>query len=241
MIHLSTTILHILCQLTLFIIGTFIQIKIVSVCRREQGATWKIHVVHSIVLVINFAFNISFDAAMHFFPSVAFYTGKWICYLSSFVIYYCFYSIVANTLVVSVMKYLFIVHGITTSSEKGLKVKKRFLILSLMHPLFLAVSYILTDDWASFSSMKKCFIAASENSTEIEFDSNDIENEEKSAYCFSNIHTEIIRANPKDLFSDINFVSRLVLCIFRTIFNVAVSSNLLEVFFYYKTFRKMHR
>ena len=84
-------------------------------------------------------------------------------------------------------------------------------------------------------------MALSDNSTDIEFDSNTMEHEEKSAYCFSNIHTEIIRANPKDLFSDINFVSRLVLCIFRTIFNVAVSSNLLEVFFYYKTFRKMHR
>ena len=187
MIYLTTPILHILCQLTLFIIGTFIQIKIISVCRREQGATWKIHVVHSIVLVINFGFNILFDTGMHFFPSMALYTGKWICYLSSFVIYYCFYSIVANTLVVSVMKYLFIVHGIITSSDKGLKVKKGFLIVSLIHPLFLAVSYIVTDDWASFSSMKKCFGAAFDNSTEIEFDSNNMNREEKSAYCFSNI------------------------------------------------------
>ena len=110
------TTIHISCQVVLFLIGTFIQIEIISVCRKERGATWKIHVAHSVVLMINFAFNISFDTLIFFVPLVSHYTGKWLCYLSSFVTYYCFYSIVANSLVISIMKYIFIVHQIPHSA-----------------------------------------------------------------------------------------------------------------------------
>ena len=225
--------IHILSQVILFFIGTFIQTKIVSICKEEKGATWKIHASHSIVLIINFAFNISFDAGMYFLPSLSHYTGPWICYLASFVTYYCFYSIVANSLIISIMKYLFIVHQIPPSSDKGSKIKAVFFFINLLHPLFLTVSNILTSDWGTNSSVNICFGAIPEKLTALSSVSNIVEDKEKPFMCI----LDIPNTNMSDV--DIYFIAKHTLCIIRTIVNLAVNTNLLEIFFYYNIFRRM--
>ena len=227
------TMLHILSQVILFFIGTFIQTKIVSTCKKEKGASWKIHASHSIVLIINFAFHISFDAGIYFLPSLSYYTGAWICYLSSFVAYYCFYSIVANSLIVSIMKYLFIVHEITPSSGQGSKIKSAFFLINLLHPLFLTLSNILMSDWGTNSSVKKCFGATLTNSMHFSSVSNIVEDKEKPFLCIF----DLPNTNMRDV--DIYFIAKQTLCIIRTIVNLAVNTNLLEIFFYYNIFRKM--
>ena len=144
------TIFHIICQILLFFIGTFIQIKIITTCKKERGATRKIHISHSVVLIVNFAFLISFDAAMFFIPSISYFTGQWLCYLSSFVTYYCFYSIVSNSLIISIMKYIFIVHQIPPSSCTGVRIKLICFLVNLLHPLILTLCHLLTSDWSVF-------------------------------------------------------------------------------------------
>ena len=64
---LFSTMIHITFQVLLFFIGTFIQIKIISICKEEKCATLQIHVIHSIILIINFACNISFDLVIYFY------------------------------------------------------------------------------------------------------------------------------------------------------------------------------
>ena len=227
------TMIHIVSQVILFFIGTFIQTKIVSICKKEKGATLEIHASHSIVLIINFAFHISFDVGIYFLPSLSYYTGPWICYLASFVTYYCFYSIVANSLIVSIMKYLFIVHEIKPSSDQGSKIKSVFFFINLLHPLFLTLSNILMSDWGTNSSVKKCFGATLTNSMHFSSVSNIVEDKEKPFLCIF----DLPNTNMSDV--DIYFIAKQTLCIIRTIVNLAVNTNLLEIFFYYNIFRKM--
>ena len=224
---------HISSQIFLFIIGTGIQIKIISTCKKEKGATWKLQVISSTILMINFAFNISFDAIIHFIPSLASYTGPWFCYLASFINYYCFYSIVANSLIISIMKYIFIVHQITPSSDQGSSVKSTFFIIYLLHPLFLTLCNVMTSDWGSFSSLQKCFSPNPENSINLKNIPTNTDGEEKPFLCiygFSNRKTS-------DL--DIHLIVKQIICILRTIVNLAANTNILEIFFYYKIFKKM--
>ena len=228
------TTIHISCQVVLFLIGTFIQTKIISVCRKEKGATWKIHVCHSVVLIINFAFHISFDALVFFAPSVSYYTGEWLCYLAWLVNYYCFYSIVANSLIISIMKYIFIVHQIPPSGDKGIRIKFVFFFVQLFYPLILTSSHILTSDWTTtFSSMKKCFDESSEKITNSINNVDDMEEEEKTVFCIFKI------LDTKQVDIGVYLIGRYVFCIFRTIVNLVVNSNLLEIFFYYKIFHRM--
>ena len=230
----SFSMIHIAIQVILFFIGTFIQIKTISICKQEKGATWKIHVIHSVILIINFTFNISFDSVIYFMPSLSNITGPWICYLSSFLAYYCFYSIVANSLIISIMKYLFIVHQILPSSEKGSRIKSVFIFIYLLHPLFLTICNIITSDWGTFSSVEKCFSYTSNNSNDHKITPDDNQ-DEKSFLCILEMH------NTKMHDIDIHFFARQIVCILRTIVNLAANTNILEVFFYYKIFRKMRR
>ena len=224
---------HISSQIFLFIIGTGIQIKIISTCKREKGATWKLQVISSTILMINFAFNISFDAIIHFIPSLASYTGPWFCYLASFINYYCFYSIVANSLIISIMKYIFIVHQITPSSDQGSSVKSTFFIIYLMHPLFLTLCNVLTSDWGSFSSLQKCFSPNPENLNNLKNFPTNMDGEEKPFLCIYGL------PNTKSSDIDILFIVKQIICILRTIVNIAANTNVLEIFFYYKIFKKM--
>ena len=230
-----STMIHVVFQVILFFIGTFIQIKTISICKQEKGATWKIHVIHSIILIINFAFNISFDSLIYFIPSFSSITGPWICYLASFLAYYCFYSIVANSLIISIMKYLFIVHQILPSSETGSKIKSGFIFIYLLHPLFLTVCNILTSDWGTFSSVETCFSDKSNSSSNNKIAPHNLSNDEKSFLCILEI--------PKTKLNDIDttFLARQIVCVLRTMVNLAANTNMLEVFFYYKIFRKMRR
>ena len=226
--------IHIVFQIILFTIGTFIQIKTISICKQEKGATWKIHVCHSVVLVINFAFNISFDILIFFVPSVSYYTGEWLCYLAWLVNYYCFYSIVANSLIISIMKYIFIVHQIPPSGDKGIRIKFVFFFVQLFYPLILTSSHILTSDWTTtFSSMKKCFDESSEKITDSINNVDDMEEEEKTVFCIFKI------LDTKKVDIGVYLIGRYVFCILRTIVNLTVNSNLLEIFFYYKIFHRM--
>ena len=230
-----SAMIHIIFQLILFFIGSFIQIKTISICNQEKGATWKIHVTHSIILIVNFAFNITFDSVIYFIPFLSNITGPWICYLASFLAYYCFYSIVANSLIISIMKYLFIVHQILPSSEKGSKIKSFFVFIHLMHPLILTICNILTSDWGTFSSVEKCFNNISNYSSNHNVPPNDLNHDEKSFLCI----LEIPNTKTNDM--DIQFFARQIVCILRTTVNLAANTNILEIFFYYKIFRKMRR
>ena len=67
--HVSA-ILHIIVQVVLFGLGLILQVKIIVNARKEKGNTWQIHICHSIVLTIYYAFTIIFAALMHFAPSI---------------------------------------------------------------------------------------------------------------------------------------------------------------------------
>ena len=105
-------VVHIICQMIIFCIGLNIQIKIIDACNDEKGKTWKIHVSHAIVTTVYYGFFIPFQAVTTFVPSLSMYMGSWICYLASFVSFYSYHAVFANSLQVAVMKYIFIVHAL---------------------------------------------------------------------------------------------------------------------------------
>ena len=133
------------------------------------------------------------------------------------------------------MKYLFIVRQILPSSENGSKIKSVFIFIYLLHPLFLTICNILTSDWGTFSSVEKCFSDESENLSNHKIAPKELSHDEKSFLCL----LDIPNTETNDM--DISFLARQIVCILRTIVNLSANTNMLEVFFYYKIFRKMRR
>ena len=95
----------------LYFIGLLIQSKTMYVCWKErQGNTWQIHLTYSIAVTIYFSFLIPFSIVSNAFPNLSAHTGQWFCYLAAFILVYGFYIITCNSLLIVIMKYIWIVH-----------------------------------------------------------------------------------------------------------------------------------
>ena len=81
-------LVHLFFQCLIFCFGAFIHRKTIQIQLEEKSKTWQMHVFHSTVVTIFFGFQISFGAIIYHFPSLATYTGSWICYVGSFITFY---------------------------------------------------------------------------------------------------------------------------------------------------------
>ena len=225
------TITHVVFLVLLFCVGLVIQAQIISVSYKELDTAWKITVTHSIVTAINFAFNISFDAVTLFLPFLSQYTGNWICYVAAFVTFYCHYCIVAYSLLISILKYILIVHHAKTFEWGKDIIQKCFFFANLLHPFFLAIVHVITSDWESYSSINSCFGQTGDILKEYNTSSSNIR---KFLVCPS-------KKSKEDSNGYAYYVTEQFVCILVSIVNLIFNSNLLEGFFYYKIFKKMKR
>ena len=110
-INIVTEALTIAFRIVLTIIGTYINLKIIFVSKRDQHKTWQIDIVRSIAAIPLIFFAITFEAFNDYFSNpISSYTGVSICYIAAFVYVYLPYLMAFYSLVVSIMKYVFIVH-----------------------------------------------------------------------------------------------------------------------------------
>ena len=223
-------LLHILVQIVLFFIGTCIQVKLISVSNKEKDKCWKIHVAHSVVLIIHFTFSISFEAIMYFIPLLSQHAGSWVCYVASFITYYCFYSIVTHSMVISVIKYLYIVHFQKVCKWNETRLLYCFFFINILHPLFLTIANVAASDWGSNTSLNSCFGTMEEEPGKY---NSSVDAIEKPFLCvFQNSNSEDV---------DASYTFKRWLCYIRTIVNILINSNVIEGYFYFKIFRKMRR
>ena len=224
-----TQIVHIVCQLIIFCVGLNIQIKTIYACNEEKGKTWKIHISHAIVTTVYYGFFIPFQAVTTFVPSLSIYTGSWICYVASFVSFYCYHAIVVNSLQVAIMKYIFIVHSFKARRYGEKKVQKTFFWLNIMIPLILAIIALLTTNFQTRSALKSCFGEVAHPSL--------IPNHSQSGNMNFIICTNL---NQPDYGPVLYFILQCF-CISRKIMNWIMVSNIPEAYFYYKIFSAMQR
>ena len=215
------SIIHIIFQVFIYAVGLFINVKLISVCYKERGITWQISATHSVMMTVYYGYSIPFQAVTHFVPFLSQYTGRWLCYAASLVTFYCFHSIIAHSLMISIMKYVFIVHGIKAMAYGEEKIKKYFFLANLINPLILSIIAMLTANLRSRSFLRSCFgdVEETSQSGSVNF-----------IYCTSS-KTEDYNLIP--------FYVRQFFCHFRSLVNWVTVSNLPEGFLYYKIFHKM--
>ena len=227
-------IIHILFQLVLFSIGTSIQVKTISICKKEKHIPWELHITHSVILIIYFSFSIGFYTSTHFIPLLPFYFGgSWVCYVAALITYYCHYAIVAHTLVISMVKYVYIIHPNQIVSLDETNARRLFFVCNLIHPLLLTISNIAASDWGSNSALNSCFdYNISNNSTKTD----DVQ---KPFLCILNL-SKHVKYDVDDVETS-SSTWKGFLCLWRSFANVILNSNLVEAWFYFRIFRKMKK
>ena len=223
------SIIYIILQVLLFSIGLFINLKLIRVCYKDKGITWQISITHSIVMIVNYGFIIPFYAVTHFVPFLSQYTGRWLCYTASLVVFYGYQAIMANSLVISMLKYIFIVHSLKARTYGEDKIKNYFFWGNVISPLLLAIVALLTSDMKARPSLISCFGDTQETLTQ-----NSATSSEPGNFVFNT------STNRED-YNIVVFYVIQFLYIFRIVFNCVIATNLPEGFLYYKIFKKMKR
>ena len=108
----ASTILNVIVQIILYFIGVLINVKIIFACwqSRNHNKSWQLHILYSLSCIILFIFNIPFWIFSMASPNLSSFMGEWICYLALFMNTFFLIIILMNSLLVSITKYIFVVH-----------------------------------------------------------------------------------------------------------------------------------
>ena len=141
---LNMFIIIITLESVIFFIALYLNYKIVMVSRQEKDerSTWKIDICHSVVLLTRSSFTILLRMITYIIPSLHQYTGKWLCYVAMFIASYCTFSIFSHSLVISIHKYMFIVHQNRIIAFGKDKASLISFWINLIFPAVLAVARI---------------------------------------------------------------------------------------------------
>ena len=164
------------------------------------------------------------------------YSGRWLCDLSSLVIISGLYAILNHSLIISIMKYVFIVKNTIVQNVGSEKVKQIFFRANLLLPVVLWLLQFIThtNDHSSFNSLNRCYdvdLEARGNST--------INTTDNYIFYFCELDRNLVREGP--YLDIIIHISKLVFCLLCQITTSILSSNVCEGFFYFMIFRKMNR
>ena len=214
----------------LFAIGTYIQIKIIRACKKDKDKTWLIDVTRSVVLIPLIFFNAIFEPLNEYFPSYPEYTGISMCYLAAIIYIYLPNVVVFQTLLIAIMKYLWIVHHQKARAIGTKKISNAFFWFNLIHALLLTIPTIALLDFESQHALVHCFgleeeISHRYNSTSAKL--------ERMFMCKLRSHDD------GEGEVDISYVLIQIFCGIKMVYTTFVSCNILEALLYYKIFKKM--
>ena len=223
----------------LFLIGIYLQIRIIIVSKRHKITTWTIDISHSIIMIIYFTFRIFFQLLIDIFPSVHEHCGAWICYLALFIQIFCGLSMVSNSLLVALYKYLYTVRHdllffISPSKETASVV---LIFVNFLIQAALSVSAIARPSQIRLKAFTVCLghnIRASEDRNP----TTPVVMLKKFFFCgFDDYKGDQFDG----IFSIVMDVTNITGCFITSIVFFIVLANLMEIFLYQRIFTHMKR
>ena len=220
----------------IYIIGVYLHLKIIRVCKKDKAITWRLDITNSILLILHFIHCIIMHILTYFVQDLYIYTGEWFCYASKVLQFYGFLFQMGHTLIVSIMKYVIIVHWQKVMSFGKDRIVNIFFWTHCLHPI---VTILL---WLSVRP--DFFWAWDEGST---FDSclgdpkNNYGPNSNRSIMTLYIICDFLEPNQDNYLEYIGYLLRTTICGFNFASFCLTLWNFLEIIFYFLTFRFMHK
>ena len=221
-------ILKLLWDIFIYLIGAYINWKILIVSRKTKDKTWKEDMVHSTSMMIAMFWMTVFENATLHVKVLSMYTGGvWFCYLSAFIYSYNTYIGGFHSFAICFMKYIYIVHHENVRIFGDEKLQKIFFLTYIIHPLVLTIPTVILLDFEAYPSLIGCF---------------DLEEEVKDRYVSDGLARMFLCKLTFEE-GDNGFLYYLgqSFCGLKIIWVLVLSSNILEAFLYFKIFQFMRR
>ena len=214
-------------MMCIYVIGLYLHIRIIVASKEEKDLTWKIDVTNSILVILLFGHKMLIHSLTYSVQDLHIYSGDWLCYTSKVVIHYTLLYNGGHSMIISMMKYLIIVHDSKFRFHKE-NLQTAFFYINILHPvLFIAVHLILVPDfyvvYGGFASINRCLGKSNLNKTKW-----------WSLCDFSAPIENTATSNA------IAFIKEYI-CKGQVILIYVIAYNLMDIFFYCKTFAYMRR
>ena len=131
-----------------FCVGICMHLKVIIVSVRDKEMTWKIDVSNSCLLIVHHGHRVLMNVMTYVIPNLQTYTSKWLCYTSKIFTYYGSLYVVGHSLVVSILKYVIIIHWQKARNIGHNKIVQIFFWVNLLHPL--AMIFLHSIIWPEF-------------------------------------------------------------------------------------------
>jgi hypothetical protein len=219
----------------MLLIGTFLNLKIIPIVRKDRDRVWLINVTRAVSAILLMIGVVIFERLMEHFPDLTDYTGFSVCYVAAFMYVYLPYMIIMETLFVSIIKYVFIVHTAKAMKYGEDKIEKRFFWINILHGLLPSIITVYLWDFEAYASLNSCF-GLEERIQETYFNKNSpTGNLERMFMCKLRI------TDGEDLGRHISYMLAQSFCASKMVLNLVLMSNISEAYFYFKIFQKMKR
>ena len=219
------------------ITGVFLQVKVITVLKRDQAMTWEINLVHSVVMIFYFSFISIINSVNYIqisFYQYQLFDDPLFRYLVLSVMFFGISEMGFHSLYISIYKYIFIVHR-ETVIRVGEQRTKRLLIRTYFTGLFAwTLAYIVRPNFDPLqNNLGGSVSSVTPNSTSIQ--------SRMDSFTLSFVSCGIRDLDPENIGNIVVNVLTKVVCTGQVIITYAVSINVLEIFFYLRIFGHMNR
>ena len=216
-----------------FVIGVYLQVKLIQRVKNEKAVTWKMEIYHSLVLIIHFTLSVSVQALDYIFPDVSHYAGFWwFCEVYRAIKMWGIFAISLHSFSVSVHKYIVICYW-NVNSFVSRNVETLVLCIFISFPILWSAGLM-----ARFSSSSSFSLAIlPEIKRNLPNQSMESKDDFFNCYLFCNFNDSNAMNYPGDF---IYFMTEFY-CFGQTLITMVININIMEAFLYYNIFRFANR
>jgi hypothetical protein len=219
-----------------YIIGFTLHIRIIKLSKKvKEAMTWKLDITNSSILLTLNSIAIVMHGVTYIVPDLHTYTGRWFCYTFIAVAHYSSLYHIGHSLVVSILKYVIIVHWQKIRAFGEEKFKEMIFWLNIFHPIVgLALHFLARPDFlfvfAGVTPANRCLGEGGEDTVY-----------NKTLRLTILGVCEIPEPVSLNWFYDALFMVRKSVCVLQTISVILIALNIFEIFIYYQIFSFAYR
>ena len=229
-----TVIIITMSLVLIYLVGLYLQIKIIMIAKHDKDTTWKIDISHSIVMIIYYAFIISIETTTHVIPNLSHFTGSWFCYFTLYLKLYGLISITVHSLYVSIHKYIFIVYQDKVNNFGKEKARQISFWIYILHPAVFAITWMVRPHYRAIASINRCHgLQSQEDSKEA--------NETIGGLAQRLFFCGLGNYDGYNSFDYFIYLANQFYCFLQTVVILIVAGNIIEIFIYKKIFHWMKR
>jgi hypothetical protein len=223
--------------LCICLIGLYLHVKIIRISKKEKEMTWKLDITNSCILIFNFTHSILMENITYIVPNLYTHTGEWFCYASKVVSYYGYNYTIGHSMIVSILKYILIVHWKKSRDFGKENVKEVFFWINIFYSLFMILIHLSVEPeffsvWDGFARIDRCLGDPKNNWGP---DSN------RTQTKLHNICQNFIEPSPDKYFAYTIHIIRTGVCWVHIVFWYLVLWNVFEVVAYFRIFATIQR